>query len=167
MSHRYCDSLAIFDLLIWNLHFSCLHLTESPQSVAADDLQVCSRHLLSAMFLLNTPLCSAAAPSNSLEQHAVQHTGGCSRQEEWSPHHCPFCAGNRHSNYTHIESVENLNSAWNQLDSKATLSERFRNLVKKKTFDWCLNCHRLQQLVKLSYMQNHFHLLEMAFSRRL
>lgn len=33
------------------------------------------------------------APSDSLEQHSVQHVGGRPGEEEWSPHHSSFCAG--------------------------------------------------------------------------
>ncbi|KAF0047432.1 hypothetical protein F2P81_001065 [Scophthalmus maximus] len=35
---------------------------------------------------------SKSAPSDSLEQHSVQHVGGRPGEEEWSPHHSSFCA---------------------------------------------------------------------------
>lgn len=34
------------------------------------------------------------AAFDSLEQHLVQHSGGRTGEEEWSPHHRSLCAGN-------------------------------------------------------------------------
>lgn len=57
----------------------------------------CSIHLFATMASqIQVVFCAVSlsvAPSDSLEQHSVQHFGGCSWEEEWSPHHSSFCAG--------------------------------------------------------------------------
>lgn len=101
---------------------------------------------------LKHSLCSAAAPPDSLEQHAVQHAGGCSRPAQRNPHHCPLCAGNRRRNDRHYEitllvGLKNLNSAFNRRESAVASSPRFKNLMEAIYiffffFDWCPTHHQ-------------------------